>query len=46
VGLRKKLVWLPLLIMIAATAGCGGFVYHRVQPGETLYSISWRYGLD
>jgi len=27
-------------------AGCGGFAYHRVQPGETLYSISWRYGLD
>ncbi len=26
--------------------GCGGFVYHRVEPGETLYSISWRYGLD
>lgn len=31
---------------MAVTAGCGGFVYHRVQPGETLYSISWRYGLD
>jgi len=27
-------------------AGCGSFAYHRVQPGETLYSISWRYGLD
>jgi lipoprotein NlpD len=45
VGLRKKIAWLPLLVMMAA-AGCGGFVYHRVQPGETLYSISWRYGLD
>ena len=32
--------------MMLVTAGCGGFVYHRVQPGETLYSISWRYGLD
>ena len=32
--------------MMAVTAGCGGFTYHRVQPGETLYSISWRYGLD
>jgi len=32
--------------MLAVTVGCGGFVYHRVQPGETLYSISWRYGLD
>jgi lipoprotein NlpD len=27
-------------------AACGGFGTHRVQPGETLYSISWRYGLD
>lgn len=27
-------------------AACGGFVSHRVQPGDTLYSISWRYGLD
>lgn len=32
--------------MMLVTAGCGGFVYHHVQPGETLYSISWRYGLD
>ena len=31
---------------MSLTAGCGSFVYHRVQPGETLYSISWRYGLD
>jgi len=46
VGLRKKIAWLPLLVMMAVAAGCGGFVYHRVQPGETLYSISWRYGLD
>ena len=45
-GLRKKIAWLPLLIVMAVTAGCGGFVYHRVQPGDTLYSISWRYGLD
>jgi lipoprotein NlpD len=37
---------LPLLTMMLVTAGCGGFVYHRVQPGETLYSISWTYGLD
>jgi len=31
---------------MVVTLGCGGFTYHRVQPGETLYSISWRYGLD
>ena len=45
VGLLRKFVWLPLLVMMV-TAGCGGFTYHRVQPGDTLYSISWRYGLD
>lgn len=44
--LRKKIGWFPLLILILVTAGCGGFGYHRVQPEETLYSISWRYGLD
>lgn len=46
VGLLRKLARLALLGLITVMAGCGGFVYHRVQPGETLYSISWRYGLD
>jgi lipoprotein NlpD len=46
VWLRKKIVCLTLLVSVLVTAGCGGFVYHRVQPGESLYSISWRYGLD
>ncbi len=27
-------------------AGCGSLVHHQVQKGETLYSISWRYGQD
>lgn len=44
--LRRKIAWLPLLVIMALMTGCGGFVYHRVVPGETLYSISWRYGLD
>jgi len=26
--------------------GCGGHVYHIVEPGETLYSIGWLYGYD
>lgn len=26
--------------------GCGGHVYHMVEPGETLYSIGWLYGQD
>lgn len=44
--LPRKIAWLSLAVLMLITAGCGGFVYHRVQPGETLYSISWRYGLD
>ena len=53
---RYKLVWVVLLCAMAllffsaattnaAPAGaCGG--YHFVQPGETLYSISKRYGVS
>jgi len=33
-------------LAVALLAACGGFAYHRVEPGETLYSISWRYGAD
>ncbi len=32
--------------MIALIAGCGSHIYHFVEPGETLYSISWAYGHD
>jgi lipoprotein NlpD len=37
------------LVGILATlsiAGCGGHVYHVVEPGESLYSIGWAYGYD
>jgi len=27
-------------------AGCGSLVHHKVQKGDTLYSIGWRYGQD
>ena len=27
-------------------AACGAHVHHRVRPGETLYAIGWRYGVD
>ncbi|MEJ2179690.1 MAG: peptidoglycan DD-metalloendopeptidase family protein [Gammaproteobacteria bacterium] len=32
--------------MISLLAGCGSHIYHFVEPGETLYSISWAYGHD
>lgn len=36
-----------LLVLLAALAtGCGAPVYHVVRSGETLYSISFRYGKD
>jgi lipoprotein NlpD len=35
-----------ILTIIAFIYGCGGQVYHIVEPGETLYSISWIYGYD
>lgn len=44
--LAKKIAVFPLLVGILMTAGCGSLGSHRVKQGETLYSISWRYGLD
>jgi lipoprotein NlpD len=35
-----------LLIIILLLGGCGNHIYHFVEPGETLYSISWAYGYD
>jgi len=32
--------------MIWLISGCGSHIYHFVEPGETLYSISWAYGHD
>ena len=43
---RKKITRLTLLLVILTAVGCGGFGYHRVKPGDTIYSISWGYGLD
>lgn len=34
------------VLIIASLSSCGGHVYHRVERGETLYSIGWIYGYD
>jgi len=34
-----------VLLLMLLTA-CGGHFYHRVERGETLYSIGWVYGYD
>ena len=38
--------FLSLFLMISLISGCGSHIYHFVEPGETLYSISWAYGHD
>lgn len=44
---KKSVFAFPiLLIAIIVLSGCGGHVYHRVERGETLYSIGWAYGYD
>lgn len=43
----KKRVWsIAALFATLLFSGCGGHVYHMVEPGETLYSIGWLYGQD
>ncbi len=46
--LKKKLysIAVPVLFAMLLLSGCGGHVYHMVEPGETLYSIGWLYGQD
>ena len=34
------------LILATLLTACGGHLYHRVEKGETLYSIGWMYGYD
>lgn len=38
--------WLLLAVIGLALSGCGGHIYHKIEAGETLYSIGWRYGYD
>lgn len=37
---------LVVLLVIMILGACGGHVYHRVEPGDTLYSIGFAYGYD
>ncbi len=37
--------WITILLLSLLT-GCGGLVYHKVEPGDTLYSIGKKYGED
>lgn len=48
-----KLFWLPIIVL--GLYGCGQLqplgsstrmIHYTVKPGDTLYSISWRYGYD
>ena len=42
----KGLHTLKLFLIILLVTSCGTHGYHNVRKGETLYSISWWYGLD
>ncbi|VAW86816.1 Murein hydrolase activator NlpD [hydrothermal vent metagenome] len=44
--LKKRLWSIAVLFATLLLSGCGGHVYHVVEPGETLYSVSWLYGQD
>ena len=41
-----KFNFVGVFFIILITQGCGSHVYHFVEPGETLYSVSWAYGHD
>jgi len=35
-----------LVLLVFLISGCGSLVHYKVQEGDTLYSIGWRYGQD
>ena len=41
---KQRTAFVALLLILLS--GCGSLGQHRVQPGETLYAISFRYGWD
>ena len=44
--LKHFRIVLVFVLALMLLSGCGGHLYHRVEPGETLYSIGWIYGYD
>lgn len=38
--------FLPILLLSFLLTACGSHVYHVVRPGDTLYSIGFRYNQD
>jgi len=35
-----------LLVAVSLLSGCGTHTFHKVRPGDTLYSVSWDYNQD
>ncbi len=44
--LPGKIYILSLMLLLMLLTACGGHIFHRVERGETLYSIGWVYGYD
>ncbi len=38
--------YIALVVFTLILSACGSLAYHRVEDGETLYSIGWQYGYD
>lgn len=35
-----------IIAVLSLMTACGNHVYHRVERGDTLYSVGWQYGYD
>ncbi len=43
---RRSFLFVGIPAVLWLLVACGQPGYHMVRPGETLYSVSWRYALD